>query len=173
MASAFIAKDASHTGRGLLILAALAQGLSDEYVLHALQVLKRSVGCGCLRFVRDTWLVGTDELAMPASRTPVCWQHAQARLAIKVLCTQALTRNDTSLDLEVAIAQAAQLQPVKVPREIQEGVLEFIVRRLEQLLVDEGCGIEAVKAVLSERGANPSIIAQSARELQVRCVLRK
>ena len=86
---------------------------------------------------------------------------------------QALTGNKASLDLEEAVAQAAQLQPIEVPREIQEGVLEFILRRLEQLLVDEGCGVEAVKAVLSERGANPSIIAQSARELQVRCVCCK
>lgn len=94
-------------------------------------------------------------------------------MTIKVLCTQALTGNNTSLDLEEAIAQAAQLQPIEVPREIQGGVLEFVVRRLEQLLVDEGCGIEAVKAVLSERGTNPSIIAQSARELQVRSVCCK
>ena len=52
-------------------------------------------------------------------------------------------------------------------REALEGVLEFVTRRLEQLLVDEGCGIEVIKAVLSERGANPTIAAQSARELQV------
>ena len=80
---------------------------------------------------------------------------------------QTLTENNISLDLRDAAAQAAQLQPVAVPAEALEGVLDFVVRRLEQLLVDEGCGVEAVKAVLSERGSNPAIAAQSARELQV------
>ena len=83
------------------------------------------------------------------------------------LIVQTLTGNNVSLDLEEGIAQAARLQPIEVPKEAQEAVLEFIARRLEQLLVDEGCGIEAVKAVLSERGGNPAIAAQSARELQV------
>lgn len=82
-------------------------------------------------------------------------------------CAQALTGNNISLDLGEAAAHAARLQPIPVSGEAVEGVLEFVTRRLEQLLVDEGCGVEVVKAVLSERGANPSIAAQSARELQV------
>ena len=82
---------------------------------------------------------------------------------------QTLTSNNTPLDLEAGIAHAARLQPIEVPKEAEEAVLEFITRRLEQLLVDEGRGVEAVKAVLSERGANPAIAAQSARELQVCC----
>ena len=80
---------------------------------------------------------------------------------------QTLTENNISLDLREAAAQAAQLQQVVVPEEALEGVLDFVARRLEQLLVDEGCGVAAVKAVLSERGSNPAIAAQSARELQV------
>ena len=80
---------------------------------------------------------------------------------------QTLTANNISLDLREAAAQAAQLQQVTVPKEALEGVLDFVARRLEQLLVDEGCSIEAVKAVLSERGSNPAVAAQSARELQV------
>ena len=80
---------------------------------------------------------------------------------------QALTRNNMNLDLGEAMAAAARLQPITVQTVALEGVLEFVARRLEQLLVDEGCSIEAVKAVLSERGATPAIAAQSARELQV------
>ena len=90
------------------------------------------------------------------------------RASDKSLRMQTLTANNVSLNLEEGIAHAARLQPIEVPKEVQEAVLEFITRRLEQLLVDEGCGVEAVKAVLSERGANPAIAAQSARELQVR-----
>ncbi len=80
---------------------------------------------------------------------------------------QALKGNHVSLDLGEAAAQAARLQPIPVSGEALEGVLDFVARRLDQLLVDEGCDIEVVKAVLSERSANPSIAAQSARELQV------
>ncbi len=46
-------------------------------------------------------------------------------------------------------------------------MLDFVARRLEQLLVDGGCSIEVVKAVLSERAACPASAALSARELQV------
>ena len=53
----------------------------------------------------------------------------------------------------------------------QAAVVDFVTRRLEQLLVDGGCAVEAVKAVLSERGGCPAIAAQSARELQVTCLL--
>ena len=49
----------------------------------------------------------------------------------------------------------------------QAAVVDFVGRRLEQLLVDGGCCIEGVKAVLSERGACPAGAAQAARELQV------
>jgi hypothetical protein len=46
--------------------------------------------------------------------------------------------------------------------------VDFVGRRLEQLLVDRGCCIEAVKAVLSEQGACPATAALSAQELQAR-----
>ena len=40
-----------------------------------------------------------------------------------------------------------------------------MTRRLEQYLVDSGCGIEAVRAVLAERGDDPAFAAETAREL--------
>ena len=46
--------------------------------------------------------------------------------------------------------------------------VDFIVRRLEQILVDGGVSIEAVRAALSERSANPCLAAATARDLQVR-----
>lgn len=46
-------------------------------------------------------------------------------------------------------------------------VTDFVQRRLEQLLVDSGICIEAVRAVLPHRGRNPSLAATSARQLQV------
>jgi len=42
-----------------------------------------------------------------------------------------------------------------------------VVRRLEQMLVDGGTTIEAVRAALAERSADPCLAAQTARDLQV------
>jgi hypothetical protein len=47
-------------------------------------------------------------------------------------------------------------------------VLEFIERRLEQLLVDQGLAVEAVRASLRERGTDAALAARTAREVSVR-----
>ena len=70
------------------------------------------------------------------------------------------------MDLRAALAAAAVAQPIPADETVVAGVLEFVTRRLEQLLVDGGCGAEVVRAVLSERGADPYAAAQSARDLQ-------
>lgn len=82
---------------------------------------------------------------------------------------QALVSNEVRLDLEAALAAAAAAQPIAVDAAATAAVLDFVTRRLEQLLVDNGCGPEVVRAVLSERGADPFAAARSARDLQV-CV---
>ena len=46
-------------------------------------------------------------------------------------------------------------------------MLEFVVRRLEQILVDGGITVEAVRAALAERSHNPCLAASTARSLQV------
>ena len=46
-------------------------------------------------------------------------------------------------------------------------VTDFVQRRLEQLLVDSGVCIEAVRAVVPQRGYNPHLAATSAHQLQV------
>jgi hypothetical protein len=80
---------------------------------------------------------------------------------------QALVGSELRLDLAEGIAAAAALQPVAVSEECRAAVLDFVTRRLEQLLVDGGCTPEVVRAVLAERGSDPSAAAQSARDLQV------
>jgi glycyl-tRNA synthetase beta subunit len=84
---------------------------------------------------------------------------------------QTLVTNGVRLDLPAAVAAAAAEQPVKVTTEVQNQVVTFVTRRLEQLLVDGGCGPEPVKAALAERGFDPALAAQTARDLQVRSLL--
>lgn len=58
------------------------------------------------------------------------------RAAVGLL--QALMGSDARLDLGAAVEATAAVQPIGVPAEAKAAVLEFIERRLEQLLVDTG-----------------------------------
>ncbi|WIA13728.1 hypothetical protein OEZ85_007280 [Tetradesmus obliquus] len=79
---------------------------------------------------------------------------------------QALVSNNVSLSLRSAVALAAAQQPLPVRGQQQEAVVDFVSRRLEQLLVDSGVSAEAVRAVLAERGDNPALAASTASQLQ-------
>ncbi|KAF6257872.1 glycyl-tRNA synthetase beta subunit-domain-containing protein, partial [Scenedesmus sp. NREL 46B-D3] len=79
---------------------------------------------------------------------------------------QALVSNNVSLSLHSAVALAAAQQPLPVSQQQQEAVVEFVSRRLEQLLVDSGVSAEAVRAVLAERGDNPTLASSTAAQLQ-------
>ncbi len=80
---------------------------------------------------------------------------------------QTLVGNEVRLELPAAIATAAAAQVIDVGDEACAAALDFVMRRLEQLLVDSGCAPEVVRAVLAERGSDPFTAAQSAHALQV------
>eukprot|EP00271_Cylindrocystis_brebissonii_P004542 TRINITY_DN16276_c0_g1_i1.p1 TRINITY_DN16276_c0_g1~~TRINITY_DN16276_c0_g1_i1.p1 ORF type:complete len:1229 (-),score=224.72 TRINITY_DN16276_c0_g1_i1:927-4613(-) len=79
---------------------------------------------------------------------------------------QALVENDKGLDLRVAFAVVAKGQPVPVTDEVLQQTLTFVVRRLEQLLVDGGATVELVRAVLAERGSFPALASRSVRQME-------
>ena len=70
-------------------------------------------------------------------------------------------------DLPLALAQAAPLQPIPISEQQIQQVVDFVLRRLEQVLVDGGTSVEAVRAVLRQRGNSPALAAESAQQLQV------
>ena len=78
---------------------------------------------------------------------------------------QALVASNTRCDSRQALRDAAAQQPVECGEDVVGECMEYMTRRLEQYLVDSGCGIEAVRAVLVERGDDPAFAAQTAREL--------
>ena len=78
---------------------------------------------------------------------------------------QALVSSGVRCDLRAALQEAASLQPVTCGAEVVDDCLEYITRRLEQYLVDDGCGVEAVRAALAERGGDPALAAETARAL--------
>lgn len=65
---------------------------------------------------------------------------------------QALVSNKVPLSLSAAVDLAAAAQPVKVDAKARGAVLEFVARRLEQLLVDAGVPPEAGEAALGREG---------------------
>ena len=79
-----------------------------------------------------------------------------------------LIGNQVPFDLPLALAQAAPLQPIAISQQHIQQVIDFVLRRLEQVLVDGGTSVEAVRAVLRQRGNSPALAAESAQQLQVR-----
>ncbi|MDK2982520.1 MAG: glycyl-tRNA synthetase [Chloroflexota bacterium] len=78
---------------------------------------------------------------------------------------QNLINADVSLDLQKYIFKASVLLPIdSSPKDCQD-CLDFIVGRLEQMLLEEGYAYDAVKAVLAVQGANPAKAAAAIREL--------
>ena len=78
-----------------------------------------------------------------------------------------LIGNKVPFDLPSALAQAAPLHSIPISQQQIQQATDFIVRRLEQVLVDGGTSVEAVRAVLRQRGNSPALAAASAQELQV------
>ncbi|KAJ7248192.1 hypothetical protein O6H91_Y425700 [Diphasiastrum complanatum] len=78
---------------------------------------------------------------------------------------QSLVQIDKDLDLKQALTIASSVQPVIVTEKVQRDVLLFIIRRLEQLLVDDGANVELVRSVLAERGHVPALAARSVPQL--------
>ena len=66
-------------------------------------------------------------------------------------------------DLREGLKTAAELLPVEVPESTLEQVLGFIVARLEGVLREQGYRYDAVAAVLTERGHNPYLAAETVR----------
>ncbi len=78
---------------------------------------------------------------------------------------QNLIQANISLDLKKAIFAAAALLPLEAsPKDCQD-CLDFIIGRLEQMLLEEGYAYDVVKAVLAAQGANPARAMAGIREL--------
>jgi glycyl-tRNA synthetase len=58
--------------------------------------------------------------------------------------------NGVRLDLAAVLAAAAAVQPVAVSAEVVAEAHTFVTRRLEQMLVDAGKDVMAVRAVLGQ-----------------------
>jgi len=76
------------------------------------------------------------------------------RAAIGLL--QNLLQLSIGFDIKKGIQCAAEKQPVPVSSDHQQAVFEFIIGRLQSMLLDEGYRYDALNAVLAEQGNNPA-----------------
>ncbi|PUZ62592.1 hypothetical protein GQ55_4G369800 [Panicum hallii var. hallii] len=79
---------------------------------------------------------------------------------------QILVENKKSFDLRRALTLMSEVQPIKIQSDVINEVVQFVTRRLEQLLVDEGINCEIVRSVLMERANCPYLAAQTATEME-------
>ncbi|CAN6202867.1 unnamed protein product [Urochloa humidicola] len=79
---------------------------------------------------------------------------------------QILVENKKSFDLRRALTLMAAVQPIEIGTDVIDEAVQFVTRRLEQLLVDEGINCEIVRSALLERANCPYLAAQTATEME-------
>jgi glycyl-tRNA synthetase len=88
---------------------------------------------------------------------------AQRRAALGLV--QSLLAWDLDFDLRQALPAAAAYLPIPVSPDVQAAVLDFIVERLRNILLEQGARYDAVDAALFAQGANPATAARAVNEL--------
>ncbi|XP_006656540.2 glycine--tRNA ligase, chloroplastic/mitochondrial 2 [Oryza brachyantha] len=79
---------------------------------------------------------------------------------------QILVENKKNFDLTKALTLVAEEQSITIDNGVIDEVVQFVTRRLEQLLVDEGINCEIVRSVLMERANCPYLASQTAIEME-------
>ncbi|MFP4320969.1 MAG: glycine--tRNA ligase subunit beta [Anaerolineales bacterium] len=89
--------------------------------------------------------------------------YALRRAALGIV--QILLDQGRSLSLRSAVALVAQHQPLDVPQNVQDQVVEFIVGRLRVWFTERDEAHDVIEAVLAEQGHNPARAEQGIQEL--------
>jgi len=90
--------------------------------------------------------------------------YAQRRAALGLV--QNLIAWDQVFDLREGLRAAAAHLPIQVTPQSQQAVLEFIVERLRNVLLEQGRRYDAVDAVLAVQGPLPATAARAVMELE-------
>ena len=89
--------------------------------------------------------------------------YAQRRAALGLV--QNLIAWSLDFDLRRGLEAASSHLPIPQPPQNQAAVLEFIIERLRNVLLDQGARYDVVDAVLSAQGHNPALSAQAVEQL--------
>ena len=90
---------------------------------------------------------------------------AQRRAAVGLV--QNLITWELSFSLKAGLQAAAEELPIPASPESQVACLDFIIGRLQNLLLEQGYRHDVVEAVLAEQGANPALAARAVKQLAV------
>ena len=90
------------------------------------------------------------DLAPTGAKDPFALRRAAITLV------ENLIEKKISFDLTAGIAAAAKQQPIECDQSVQQAVLEFIVGRLKNYLLQAGFRYDVVDTVLAEQQNNPS-----------------
>jgi glycyl-tRNA synthetase len=133
--------------------AAVAQAIEDHYLPRFAGDKSPSSQTGLVIGLADRMdsLIGLFAAGMAPSGTKDPFGLRRAAIGL----VQNLINANISLDLDKALTKAAELLPVDCTPEIRKDCLDFIVGRLEQMLLEEGYAYDVVKAVLAAQGSNP------------------
>ncbi len=88
---------------------------------------------------------------------------AQRRTALGLI--QNLIAWDLDFDLQIGLKSAGEHQSIPVPPESQQIVLEFIIERLRNVLLEQGNRFDVVDAVLSAQGKLPARAARAVNDV--------
>jgi glycyl-tRNA synthetase len=99
------------------------------------------------------------DLAPTGTKDPFALRRAAVTLV------QNLIEKQVPFNLTDGITAAAKEQPIKCDPETEQAVLEFIVGRLKNYLLQEGFRYDVVDAVLAEQSNNPAPAHQACQEL--------
>lgn len=108
-------------------------------------------------------LVGLFAIGLMPKATSDPFALRRAALGI----VQILIERGIKLDLRDAIQAAAQLQPVEVSEDAKAQVLDFVLKRMQQWLLERGERHDLLQAVLDVRGANPASAVSILQELNL------
>uniref|UniRef100_A0A1D1ZWJ6 glycine--tRNA ligase n=1 Tax=Auxenochlorella protothecoides TaxID=3075 RepID=A0A1D1ZWJ6_AUXPR len=146
-------------GRSSAVATAMYEGILPRFSGDALP----STPAGVLVSLADKLDAIVGLFAAGCAPTGNSDPYALRRAAVGLLGI--LLQQGVHMDLPALVALASAQLPVPVTPEVRAGVLDFITRRLEQLLLDEGLQPEAVRAALGARAHDPVLAAATAREL--------
>ncbi|MBP1692529.1 MAG: glyQS [Chloroflexi bacterium] len=88
---------------------------------------------------------------------------AQRRAALGLV--QSLAAWDLDFDLHQAVQFASAHLPIPASPESQAAVLDFIVERLRNTLLEQGVRYDVVEAIVAAQGRNPASAARGVKEL--------
>ncbi|PRY25659.1 glycine--tRNA ligase [Pseudosporangium ferrugineum] len=135
---------------------AVAQALYEaELPRHAGDELPESVP-GALLSLADRLDLVAGLAATVGLPTGSSDPYAVRRAILGLLAVHRAHPDLSGIDLFTALDRAAALQPVEVPPAVLAAARDFLTRRLEQVLTEEGHPVDRVRAVLPQ-AARPSI----------------